>query len=227
MIKITELSDNDVIEKEIEMRPSNDKLAQQILAAAKAEFFEKDFRNASMRSIASAAAAATGAIYRYYANKEALFDVLVAEPAEEFFNEYKAYSEDFLKQELNQQLTTLPQLTDKPNGEIEVLMKYIYQHYDAFKLIACCSVGTQYENYIERLTEIETNSGAVIVHLPKKENRMAVDMDDTLIHIISNTIFTGIFEIISHDNSAENAEKHINALYDFYTAGWYEILGVS
>ena len=105
-------------------------------------------------------------------------------------------------------------------------MKYIYEHYDAFKLIACCSVGTKYENYIERLTEIETKSGTVLVHLLKKENRMTVDMDDTLIHIISNTIFTGIFEIISHDNNTKDAEKHINALYDFYTAGWYEILGI-
>ena len=65
-----------------------------------------------------------------------------------------------------------------------------------------------------------------LVHLLKKENRMAADMDDTLIHIISNTIFTGIFEIIAHDDNANDAEKHINALYDFYTAGWYEILGI-
>ena len=208
------------------MRPLNDKLARQILTAAKTEFFEKGFRNASMRSIAASVGATTGAIYRYYANKEALFDALVAEPAEEFFNEYKTYSENFSKQNLDKQLTTLPHLADKPSGEIEVLMKYIYEHYDAFKLIACCSVGTKYENYTERLTEIETKSGTVLVHLLRKENRMTVNMDDTLIHIISNTIFTGIFEIISHDNNAKDAEKHINALYDFYTAGWHEILGI-
>lgn len=160
------------------MRPLNDELARQILFAAKTEFLEKGFRNASMRSIAAAVGATTGAIYRYYANKEALFDALVAEPAEEFFREYKEYSENFSNQELNKQLTTLPQLSDKPNGEIEVLMKYIYEHYDAFKLIACCSVGTRYENYIERLTEIETKSGTVLVHLLKKENRMTVCIID-------------------------------------------------
>lgn len=208
------------------MKLLNDKLSQQILAAAKKEFMEKGFRNASMRSIAASVGVTTGAIYRYYTNKDALFDALVAEPAEEFFIKYQEYSENFSKQELDKQLTTLPRLSDKPNGEIEILMKYIYKHYDAFKLIACCSAGSGYENYIERLTDIETKSGTVIVHLLQKENRMAVDMDDTLIHIISNTIFTGIFEIISHDSNAKDAEKHINALYDFYTAGWYEILGI-
>ena len=208
------------------MRPLNDKLALQILDAAKTEFLEKGYRNASMRNIAASIGVTTGAIYRYYAGKEALFDALVSKPAEEFYNEYKRYSDNFSKQELDMQLTTLPQLSDKPNGEIEVLMKYIYNHYDAFKLIACCSVGTRYENYIERLTEIETKSGTVLVHLLREKNRMAADMDDTLIHIISSTIFNGIFEIISHDNDAKDAEKHINALYDFYTAGWYEILGI-
>lgn len=208
------------------MRLLNDALAAKLLEAAKTEFLTKGFRNASLRNIAASAGVTTGAIYRYYANKEALFDALVAEPAEAFFHEYQTYSKNFSSAELDRQLTTLPQLADKPNGEIAVLMTYIYEHYDAFKLIACCAAGTRYENYAERLTEIKTASGMTLVHLLQKENRMAVDMDDTLIHIISNTIFTGIFEIIAHDDNAADAQKHINALYDFYTAGWYEILGI-
>ena len=212
--------------KENAMRPLNDKLAGEILAAAKTEFLEKGFINASVRSIAASVGATTGAIYRYYAGKEALFDALVEVPAGEFYEEYKSYSENFSGRELDDQIKTLPELSDKPNGEIEVLMTYIYEHYDAFKLIACCSAGTKYENYIESLTEIETRSGTALVRLLQKENRISADMDDTLIHIISNTIFTGIFEIISHDDDAKEAKKHINALYDFYTAGWYEILGI-
>ena len=208
------------------MRPINDKLAKKISEAAKNEFLSKGYRGASLRSIAASVGVTTGAVYRYYANKEALFDSLVSEPAEEFYKQYKEYSDNFSKLELNRQLEVLPQISDKPNGEIEILMKYIYKHYDAFKLIACCSGGTRYEGYAERLTEIETKSGTVLVHMLRREGRMTVDMDDTLIHIISNTIFTGIFEIISHDNNAKDAEKHINALYDFYTAGWYEILGI-
>ncbi len=105
-------------------------------------------------------------------------------------------------------------------------MEYIYRHYDAFKIIACCSEGTEYENYADRLTEIKTKSGTVVIDLLKREERMKVDMDSTLVHIISNTIFTGIFEIISHDDNASDAKKHINALYDFYTAGRHEILGI-
>lgn len=67
-----------------------------------------------------------------------------------------------------------------------MLMKYIYKHYDTFKLIACCCAGMGYENYIERLTEIETKSGIALVRILRKENRMKVDMDNTLKNILTH-----------------------------------------
>lgn len=40
-----------------------------ILAAAKTEFLEKGFRNASLRTIVKLAGVTTGAFYGYYSNK--------------------------------------------------------------------------------------------------------------------------------------------------------------
>lgn len=208
------------------MRPLNDVLAARILAAAKDEFLDKGYRNASVRCIAAAAGVTTGALYRYYSNKEALFDALMSAPAEEFYRRYKKYSDGFSSKKLDDQLATLPEISVNPNGDISLFMKYIYENYDAFKLIACCSAGTKYEDYAERLIDIETKSGTVLVRLMQKEGRLTVDADDMLIHIISSTLFTGVFEIISHDANAADAERHINALRAFYTAGWYEMLGI-
>ena len=63
------------------MRPVNEKLAADLLEAGKQEFLEKGFQGASMRGIASRLSVTTGALYRYYTDKESLFDVLVEEPA--------------------------------------------------------------------------------------------------------------------------------------------------
>ena len=41
--------------------------------AAKAEFMEKGFREASLRNIAKSAGVTTGALYGYYGSKEELF----------------------------------------------------------------------------------------------------------------------------------------------------------
>ena len=48
-----------------------------ILQAAQAEFLEKGFRAASLRSIVKAAGVTTGAFYGYFESKAQLFDALV------------------------------------------------------------------------------------------------------------------------------------------------------
>ena len=50
-----------------------------ILESAKNEFLEKGFINASLRTIASNAGVTTGAMYRHFKDKDALFCALVDE----------------------------------------------------------------------------------------------------------------------------------------------------
>ena len=55
---------------------------------------ENGFRGASLKSIAASLGVTTGAIYRYYTDKEALFDGLVREPAHELVERYRTPSTD-------------------------------------------------------------------------------------------------------------------------------------
>lgn len=208
------------------MQLRNDELVERILEAAKSEFLEKGYRQASVRSIAASVGVTTGALYRYYANKEALFDALVSGPADYLYDQCKSFSEAYSRQELDEQLANLPELTRDSDGGTSDFLKYIYQNYDAFKLIVCCSAGTKYEDYPERLIAIETASSAALVHLMQKAGRLSSDLDDTMIHIVVSSMFTGIFEIIAHDAPMDVALRHISILQDFYTAGWYKILGI-
>lgn len=207
------------------MRPLNDALAAQILEAGKAEFFEKGFQKASVRSIAARVGVTTGAIYRYYENKEALFNSLVEEPAEALYERYRTYSENYGDRDLDGQLGGLGE--EVALGEVGRMMSYIYAHYDAFKLIACSAEGTKYADYVERLTDVETESGKVLVHMMQQEKGECGDLDDQLIHILSSMYFRGVFEIIAHDSDEDAAMKHIGELRDFYTAGWLKLLGIN
>jgi len=49
-----------------------------LLASAKAEFLEKGYMNASLRSICKNAGVTTGALYFFFRDKEDLFESLVA-----------------------------------------------------------------------------------------------------------------------------------------------------
>lgn len=203
------------------MRLLNDELAKNILEASKKEFLEKGVQKASVRSIAAAVNVTTGAVYRYYENKEALFDALVKAPAEELYELYRSYNEDFSDQELNEQMS---ELSDGIEDNTDGILGFIYEHYDAFKLIACRSEGTKYADYVERLIGIETRSSIKLIRLMQADGKINPDFDEQFVHIISSTMFSGVFKIISHNEPIETVLEHIHILKEFYTAGWYKLI---
>ena len=95
------------------MRPVNEKLRVDLLEAGKREFMESGFRGASLKSIAASLGVTTGAIYRYYTDKEALFDGLVREPAQELVERYRTLQQTFAGRSLEEQLQKLPEVPDK------------------------------------------------------------------------------------------------------------------
>ena len=111
------------------MRPVNEKLRKDLLEAGKREFMENGFRGASLKSIAASLGVTTGAIYRYYTDKEALFDGLVREPAQELVERYRTLQQTFAGRSLEEQLQKLPEVPDK---EASWMMDFLYDHFDAF-----------------------------------------------------------------------------------------------
>lgn len=206
------------------MRPVNEKLAEKLLEAGKQEFLERGFQGASMRSIAAAAGVTTGALYRYYTDKAALLDALVKEPADRLETAYWEQQRAFAEKPLQSQLEGLPEVSD---GSAAWMMQYIYDNFDAFKLIVCCATGTKYEHYLDTLIDIESESGRRLIDRMQEEGFPVPDMDDSLIHILSSALFNGMFETIRHDMPREKAFAHMESLREFYSAGWFKILGIS
>ena len=61
-----------------------------IIRAAKAEFLEKGFEQASMRNIASAIGMSAAGLYRHFKDKEDLFDALIEPLMQAFAKAYAA-----------------------------------------------------------------------------------------------------------------------------------------
>ena len=205
------------------MRPVNEKLAADLLEAGKQEFLEKGFQGASMRGIASRLSVTTGALYRYYTDKESLFDVLVEESARVLEERYRAIQKGFADQPVDAQVQTLPEVSDEGHSW---MVEYIYDHFDAFKLIVCCSTGTRYEHYLDVLTEIEVNSSIVLMEKMKAAGYHPEELDENLIHMVASSMFNGMFETVRHDMPREKANSYMNSLREFYSAGWFRLLGI-
>ena len=205
------------------MRLINEKLAADLLEAGKKEFLAHGFQGASLRDIAASLGVTTGAIYRYYTDKVELFSALVEKPARELEERYRAAQKEFADQPLQDQLTELPEVSDENSW----IMEFIYDNFDAFKLIVCCSAGTGYEHYLDTLVEIEANSGRALLERMEEAGQQIHQIDDALIHIVSSALFNGIFETVRHDMPRDKAFVYLNDLKEFYSAGWFKLLGMS
>ena len=68
---------------------------ENIHRAAKAEFLEKGYKDASLRNIVKSVGMTTGAFYGYYKSKEELFEAIVGEHYEYIRNRFIKAQQEF------------------------------------------------------------------------------------------------------------------------------------
>lgn len=204
---------------------SEDKLStlEKIHTAARQEFLEKGFQSASLRNIVKTAGVTTGAFYGYYGSKEELFDALVGEQAEYVLKLCGTVIDDFEKLPGEEQTR---RMTDYSDDAIVRMLDYVYDNYDAFKLIILCAEGTGYADFVHQLVVREAESTFTYIETLKKMGYTVAPINKNLIHMVASGLFTGIFETIVHDMPKEEARDYVQQLESFHTAGWERLLGV-
>lgn len=105
------------------------------------------------------------------------------------------------------------------------MVEYIYEKFDAFKLILCKSQGTEYENYIDTMVEIETEGTHRFIEVQNHLGNQIKKIDSALEHILISGLFSALFEMVVHDMPKEQAARFVKELQAFYSAGWKKIIG--
>lgn len=197
---------------------------QRIEKCALKEFLEKGFNGASLRKIVKEAGVTTGAFYKYYPTKEALFEGLAGPCTEYVYHLFDTNYEAFIRQDLSGQVTNMKAnsafLTDR-------LIDYIYDHHDIFKLILTASEGTPYTDFVHNLAVREEKSTICFAELMRQNGMQVAPLDRQFVHMVSSGLFSAVFEIVLHDMDREHAMERVRMLRTFYTAGWEKILGIS
>lgn len=193
-----------------------------ILDAAKAEFLEKGFQNASLRSIVKAAGVTIGALYGYYGSKEALFDALVQECYEHFMSTYQAALDTFAQLPPEEQPEHMGEISSTCMQE---LLHYMYAHRDAFHLLLLHSAGTRYAAMVDEIVALEVAAMHRYYAVLARLGLAAPQIDSRLEHILVTGLINAYFEMIIHDMPQEDAQLYLRELHEFYTAGWTKIMG--
>lgn len=206
------------------MKHGEQSTKENILNAAKIEFLEKGFLNASLRNIVKEAGVTTGAFYRYYETKEALFKALVNDHAEYILKLFGNTLDKFETLPLNEQNYQMKHYSE---GCFMKMLDYIYDNSDSFKLLIICSEGTEYSNFIHILVEKEVNSTLCYIESLKNQNHKIPYISKNFCHIIASGLFSGIFETIIHNMPKQDAIIYLKQLMTFYLAGWSKILKIN
>ena len=186
------------------MRKKDDLAIEKIIECAKTEFLEKGFEGASMRRVAENAGYTTGMLYGRFADKGELFKAIVKAPAEKLYSYYAEVQESFANLSPETQ----------------------YKDFDGFKLIICTSKGSEYEKYIDSLIEIETENTLRFINDMNAAGIKVKSVRADLSHMLATAMFNGMFEVVEHDFSKDDARQYIKQLQYFFNAGWDKILGL-
>ena len=194
---------------------------EKIHHSAICEFLKNGFQKASLRTIVRNADVTTGAFYGYYSSKEELFAALVEPYVAVVMKKFMEPQGDF--GEWNRQLE-MEHLREETGIRIKWMTEYIYDNFDRFKLIFCCSDGTLYENFLHNIVELEVESTQNFIEKMRRNGEIVPDIDRHLIHIITSGMFSGIAEIVIHDMPREDAYIYVGQLQEFYMAGWEKLI---
>lgn len=191
---------------------------ENILKAAKAEFMECGFLNASLRTIAANAQTSPRSIYTRFSNKEELFAYFVKAHTKHFYETFKAYLDSLADKPVQLQIVTR---AGESRHCLYELTDYLYENFDEFYLLICCSEGTEFENFIEELASIEAEHTIQFINTISVK---AKEIDYDFIHFMSRAFFDGYFEIVRHRYDKDKANKYIDKLIKFNEAGWSQFL---
>ena len=190
---------------------------ERLLISAKAEFMEKGYLQASLRTICKNAGVTTGALYFFFRDKEDLFACLVEEPLETLF---QVMHQHYLVELQTDNVTEF--LSGDFSTDLDAarqLISFMYQNHDAFQLILQKSQGSKFEDCIDRFVAVSENHYRIMAD--KVTQKMGLKrIDDFMVHWVSHMLIDSFVYLLSHEKSEEAALKSIEPMVRFMINGW-------
>ncbi len=194
---------------------------EQIMAAARQEFLSRGYADASMRRTAAVAGMSAAGLYKHFPSKEDMFSALV-EPA--FQGLMTLYRQE---ETAEREALAAGMVTEKwqSGGEARLVMTYIYDHLDAFRLLICKSQGTRYESFLHDLAAEEEKTTMAMMTLLRGQGKAIRETDPKEFHLLVSANVNAVFQAVEHDFTREEALRYADTLDRFFSRGWQEFFG--
>ena len=198
-----------------------DKTANHIklMAAARAEFLELGYENASMRSIAQRCGMTAPGLYRHCRDKADLFEQVVS-PAVERVDAWLAAHISHYVEALHGEEPLSWQ-----DSEIDMMREVIYPNMEDYHLLLAKSRGTRYENYLHDMTQRHQEDLRRFLPMLRQQGYDVWDIDPQELHLLLTAYTAALFEPVVHNYPQEDALRCLKTVEAFFLPGWKQLLG--
>lgn len=190
-----------------------------IIESAKEEFLRKGFLDASLQEICKNAGVTTGALYKRFKGKEELFCALVEDTIAD------------LEKVIEKRAITPANLTD---GELKKAWDmdreymrwwfgYLYERFDAMRLLLVCSDGTKYSNFEHEWVERMSQTTYAYYQEAQRRGLTKTDISEKEMHVMLSAFWMTIYEPIVHGFSWDEMIRVSDIMCNLFD--WYKMLG--
>ena len=164
----------------------------------------------------------TGALYKRYDGKEALFSALVADTIRDM--------ERFVG---NIEASDLSEYTDEmlyegffmhPKDNLGWL-RYLYERREGFTLLIKCAAGSRYANFHHEWAERMNRLDYKFYREAYARGMTAKVLSMEEMQVFTSAIWALFYEPFIHGFSCEQMERHATLIYQF--TNWHELLGIT
>lgn len=191
-----------------------------ILKSAEEEFMEKGFADASLREICKKVGVTTGAMYKRYPGKEALFEAVVG-PTLQDIEEMALNIERYDYEQLAH--GKMQSVWDMSSTTLKTIVRFSYERYDGFKLLLCRSEGSTHANFLHDFVSHHAKQTVKFLEAVTQQDGRDNQIDEEEIHMLLTAFWSTLFEPIVHDLPLEKALRHCEYVAKLFN--WQAIFG--
>ncbi len=201
------------------MATADKSIDPRILDCAKAEFLAKGYLGASLAEICGAAGVTTGALYKRYKGKEDLFAALVDGTIEDLGEivRVKRLAPERLSDD------ELIRAWDMDREYMLWWFRYLYDRYDAMRLLLTRSEGTKYSGFEHEWVEAMRSATCAYYREAYRRGLTHADVSEREMHVMLSAFWMTIYEPIVHGFSWEDVSALSDKICDLFD--WYKLLG--
>lgn len=194
---------------------------KQLIRCAKAEFTEKGFAGASLRSICKRAGVTTGALYFFFKDKDELFCEVVGALLEHLnvmIKEHHAF-------ELKESQPAVGDFHDTTSDyeAMRLIVHELYQNREETLLLLTGAQGSTMEHVTDRIVDMMDEHNAILCEAMCRANGVPM-VDKKVVHWMSHSQIDMFIFMVTHIDNEKEAMDFAEKGMKYLLAGWYAIV---